>query len=66
MNKFKFKLLMFILVAVVGSIVVTAIDMAVGLTPTLQEIGFFKSGFHKMGYLLQGMALAWVLGLPND
>ncbi len=62
----KFKLLMFILVVVVGSIVVTGIDVAVGLTHTMHDIGFWKSGFHKMGYFLQGMALAWVVGLPDD
>ena len=32
----------------------------------MDDIGFWKSGFHKMGYFLQGMAMAWVISLPDE
>lgn len=58
---FESKLFMVLLVIVVGAVLLTLIDIAIGLDRAMIDAGVVRQCIHKTAYILQGVVIAVVL-----
>ena len=57
---FESKLFLSLLIIVVGAILLTFIDIAIGADKGMSDIGFVKQIIHKTAYMIQGGAITFV------
>ena len=60
------KMIMTLVVIVVGALIVTAVDSALGLNQMFADIGHVKAIIHKTVVMLQGGAIVAVVLWKNE
>ena len=58
---FESKLIMVLLVIVIGAVLLTLIDIAIGVDQAMADAGIVRQCIHKTAYMLQGGGIAAVV-----